>query len=321
MANVKHVASDYSGVYSILNGSRLVKITPLDFIRSIITVGAQDFGDLYKHGVRSMGHHIASAINALVLIENKSGDLAVSSLYRGMDSTEIGVASYRFGMALTKFAAERELKVPWLAHVDKLYKSGVLKLTAGTVERGDLAGMDASGNWHVFESKGRSSPPGNAVITKAKRQASRIASINGSAPATRSACIVHLYDVPIRIDLVDPDESDVKTEWDITIDEYFRAYYRRILQIIETQGLITETILGNEFDIASFGGFGASIQLGILSAIRANPEAAREKLNASLSRFSIEQLSTDEISIGSDGIILRILGGLAIDLHGKERSE
>jgi hypothetical protein len=205
----------------------------------------------------------------------------------------------------------RELGIPWLAHVDKLFKSGVLKLTSGTIERGDLVGTDLVGNWHVFESKGRSSPPGRALITKAKRQASRVISVNGSTPATKSACIVHLYDIPIRIDLIDPDEADSKTSWEIVIDEFFRVYYRRIIQTIETKGITVENILGNPFEIASFEGFGVTIQLGILSTIRENPPSARESINNSIAKLSMEQRSTENLSIGTDGILVRVQGNLS----------
>ena len=97
--------------------------------------------------------------------------------FAALDPTEKGMVSYFLGMTLCKLFASRLLLAPWLLHLD-VFRSVLNPVTLGR-SRPDLVGEDISGNWHAFESKGRSSVPSSGDKAKAKAQAQRLVSVNG----------------------------------------------------------------------------------------------------------------------------------------------
>lgn len=80
-------------------------------------------------------------------------------------------------MTLCKLFASRFLFAPWLLHLD-VFRSVNNVVTRGR-SRPDLFGEDQRGDWHAFESKGRSSAPSSTDEAKAKSQAQRLVSVNG----------------------------------------------------------------------------------------------------------------------------------------------
>lgn len=88
-------------------------------------------------------------------------------------------------MAICKLFASRLLNTPWLLHLD-VFRDQLNPATLGGRSRPDLVGQDASGAWHAFETKGRSSVPSSEDKLKAKSQAQRLVSVDGSA------CSLHI---------------------------------------------------------------------------------------------------------------------------------
>lgn len=116
--------------------------------------------------------------------QDSRGYLCRTDAFAALDPTEKGMVSYFLGMTLCKLFASRLLLAPWLLHLD-VFRSVINPVTLGR-SRPDLVGEDIDGNWHAFESKGRSSVPSSADKAKAKAQARRLVSVN------RRNCSLHV---------------------------------------------------------------------------------------------------------------------------------
>jgi len=143
-------------------------VSPWAVLRAVLTVGLQRFTDVFSLGWQGFLHRFGMGLSAISFLEESSAGLCLSDKYRSLDGSEKGATTYWYGMALAKIIADAELGVRWLAHVDRMRESGALIIESGTNERGDLAGRDPSGHWHVVEAKGRSSSYSVSLVTKAK---------------------------------------------------------------------------------------------------------------------------------------------------------
>src|ERR1035437_695135 len=73
-------------------------------------------------------------------------------------ATEKGGKSFFVGNALCAHVALQQLGIPWLVDFEKLgtKHKDITVTPSGNGKRPDYLGKDLQGNWHVFESKGRS---------------------------------------------------------------------------------------------------------------------------------------------------------------------
>lgn len=106
------------------------------------------------------------------------GHLGRTGAFAALDPTEKGMVSYFVGMTLCKLFASRLLHTPWLLHLD-VFRPWLNPVLLGR-SRPDLVGENNAGIWHAFESKGRSSQPSWDDKHRAKLQAQRLVSVNGS---------------------------------------------------------------------------------------------------------------------------------------------
>lgn len=106
------------------------------------------------------------------------GSLRRTDAYAALDPTEKGMVSYFLGMVLCKLFAARLLRTPWLLHLD-VFRAQLSPTMLGR-SRPDLVGVDVTGSWHAFESKGRSSAPSARDKAKAKAQAQRLVAVGGT---------------------------------------------------------------------------------------------------------------------------------------------
>lgn len=216
----------YSGL--LMTGVHSHPVGWAELVWAAATVGRASLFDVHMHG-----HFSVLEVNWRVgmLLANVRqppiGVLERSPAYRGLDPSEKGAISFFLGMAFTKWAAGRLMDTPWLLHHD-LYVSNVQK-----GERPDFLGYSASGHWNVFESKGRSGAVDENAIAKAKSQVSRILTINGSAPFLRVAAQSAFPNGRHRLVLEDP-EADEGVEIVLQENEFFRSYYRPLLDIVRS---------------------------------------------------------------------------------------
>jgi hypothetical protein len=101
-----------------------------------------------------------------------------TAAFKALDPTEKGAVSYFLGMAVCKLFASRVLDTPWLLHLD-VFGNQLSAATKSGRSRPDLIGLNTSGAWHVFESKGRSGSPSAKDKLKAKQQVQRLVTVNG----------------------------------------------------------------------------------------------------------------------------------------------
>jgi hypothetical protein len=134
--------------------------------------------------------------------------------------------SYNLGMSIAKFNAEKLLGIDNLIHVVGLKKQGAITFVTGVAQEPDLVGLDKTGNWHVFEAKGRSANRSalNLALSEAKIQANAVHLINGLSPTTRSVSATYIGPKEIFSIVEDPPSSDGR-ELEIEYEAFVRAYY------------------------------------------------------------------------------------------------
>ncbi|MBN1514727.1 MAG: hypothetical protein JXB13_22125 [Phycisphaerae bacterium] len=313
MANVTVTCRKFPGAYAATNGTRPRDVSRRAVLRAVVTVGAQRFLDVFSVGWRGLLHRFGMGLSAFSFLEQSPTGLCLSSRYGSLDASEKGASTYWYGMALAKITADVELGVHWLAHVDQMRDSGALTITSSTNERGDLVGRDIQGAWHVIEAKGRSNSYSASLVTKAKRQAATVTSVNGQPPSTTSACITSLFTQPISVLLDDPSASEegAGERWRIPDEDFFRQYYRGIIEYLRELGPRREQMLGSArfVTVPLFPFFWEffhylppppfverPLELGLLAAIYEMPERASE---------AVRELPRDDRGYaGTDGIAI-----------------
>jgi hypothetical protein len=149
-----------------------------ELLWAAMTLGRPSTYHVFRHGQASFHEAIFRlALIRMAVEQDWNGYLRRTDAFAALDPTEKGMVSYFLGMTLCKLFASRLLLAPWLLHLD-VFRSVLNPVTLGR-SRPDLVGEDVSGNWHAFESKGRSSVPSSADKAKAKAQAQRLVSVNG----------------------------------------------------------------------------------------------------------------------------------------------
>lgn len=298
---VRLETKDFSGKYAHLNKCKFIDVSILSVFRATVVVGMQR-GLGISANWKSFIHKLGMGLSASSFLEVDNQNLILSHGFKDLDGTEKGVVSYWYGMAFAKLVADSELKVPWLEHVDEKWKSGKVVLSSGKKERGDLAGLDRGGNWHVIEAKGRSQVCTPQLIKDAKKQAANVKLVENKIPETRSAVGVSLSKCPISIVFVDPPSSEEYEGefWSVSMDEFFEKYYRNIIEYLTSQkhervnlggkGIFVCASLFPEEEVG-----GARAKIGLLDSIFRDPRAALH---------AVESIPENDEKIGSDGIVI-----------------
>ncbi|ACG77395.1 conserved hypothetical protein [Phenylobacterium zucineum HLK1] len=218
---VPYEAADFpSG--SVRNTKSHLDVSWDEILWAALTVGRPNIHAVFDYGAASL-HEALFRISAVRLaVEQRvhwDPRLRRTDAFRRLDPTEKGAVSYFLGMTFCKVFASRMLNTPWLLHLD------VFKDQVGAMlherSRPDLIGQNAStGDWYSFESKGRSSPPTTGDKDNAKGQASRIASVDGQAPALHIASFTFLRSEELEFYWRDPEPlgepiviSDTEGAW------------------------------------------------------------------------------------------------------------
>jgi hypothetical protein len=311
MANIHIECRGYNGRYAKLNGRRDRNISRYAFLRAVITVGAQRLPDVFSGGLRGITNRIGILLSLTSFLEQRANGFCLSDRYDDLDMSQKGYISYWYGMTFAKLVAESELSIPWLGNVDKMKASGALITSYTRNERADLVGR-LHNDWHVIEAKGRSNEYSSRLVEKAKSQAAAVISINGQSPATSSACIASLFTQPISVLLDDPtgDSNQEPEQWKIKDDEFFREYYRGIIQYLHKYAssgemkevhseFVTAKLFQQEFFELPYPPppWAQDLELGLLKSIYSEPKKAPDV---------IKDLPSDDNkgAIGRDGIAI-----------------
>lgn len=173
---------------TVANGHADLSVTWNDILWAAVTVGRPSRHYVFRHGAASMYEALFRWSLVRMALE-QSGPRATrlrrTSAARTLDPTEKGAVNYFLGMTFCKLFAAKLLNTPWLLHLD-VFRPMLNPVLTGR-SRPDLVGqVQGLAQWHAFECKGRVSPPDATAKSKAKAQAQRLVSVNGTG------CTLHV---------------------------------------------------------------------------------------------------------------------------------
>ena len=170
----------------VVNGASTLTTTWDDLLWAAITVGRPNRQYVFRHGLAST-YEALFRLSLIRMALEESGTrttrLRRTSAARTLDPSEKGAVNYFLGLAICKLFAAQLLNVPWMLHLDVFRPRLNLVLTGRS--RPDLIGEIVGGGWVALECKGRLSPPDAGTKVKAKAQAQRVVSVNGTVPSLR----------------------------------------------------------------------------------------------------------------------------------------
>jgi hypothetical protein len=183
--DIRYISEDFPAAYGV--GSGTLHLNWSDLLWAALTIGRPNVAYVFRHGDGS----VHEALFRVFMIKTALGQVGTSrrfqrtAAFKALDPTEKGAVSYFLGMAVCKLFASRVLDTPWLLHLD-VFGNQLSAATKSGRSRPDLIGQNTSGAWHVFESKGRSGSPSAKDKLKAKQQAQRLVTVDGTA------CALHI---------------------------------------------------------------------------------------------------------------------------------
>ncbi|MPR09221.1 hypothetical protein [Microvirga tunisiensis] len=246
------------------------------------------------------------------------------------DSTETRRAfeSYQLGEALTFWFAQHHLGVEVVTPVERLRDSISKHQLASPPPKGlpanyrapkkvgprsepDLIGFSGA-DTHVLECKGLSSfaegrPVSPSQVTSARNKAlfqvCRIATINGVAPKTRTACVFS-FDTATRGLVVDPPETEA-FDLRFNLASALRKAYASVLneQFIEVSETVGDGLIGAQIAPGWTFGIDASV-MGLVAAL--SDQASAERLLGYLKERRTQSPFTGGpmLDFGPDGLFL-----------------
>ena len=238
MPKLNYIAKGFhSDSGECLNGSHSIDVTWAELIWAGITVGRKSWEDVIRHGYHSFLEIIyRTAILKANLSSSPQGEFIKTDAYKSLDPSEKSAISYFLGLSFAKLMAYRLLSVPWLVHLDCF--SDQMKGN----NRPDLIGTNLSGEWCVFEAKGRTYTIDKKLIQKAQNQAQAIKKINGMDPYIQGISLTHFSPDKLRLYLEDSAEIN-SDAIDLEIpggeDQFLESYYQPFVSLIENSTATT----------------------------------------------------------------------------------
>jgi hypothetical protein len=221
----------------VVNGSRALTTNWDELLKAALTVGRPSWQYVFRNGPSSFFEAIFRLSLVRMALEQRSPTarrLHRTPAARSMDPTERGAINYFIGMTVAKLFAARLLTAEWMLHFD-VFRPATTRMLAGR-SRPDFVGQMANGNWVIMEAKGRASEPASDAKSKAKGQARRIISINGSRPALQIGAIAFLRREALTFYWNDP-EPEPSAEGiavEITASDW-RYYFGPTLGLVASQ--------------------------------------------------------------------------------------
>ena len=182
-----------------------------DLLWAALTVGRPNRAYVFAHGDASFYEGLFRQSLVMMALEKRpcSRLLYRTDAFRSLDPTEKGAVSYFLGMAVCKLFANTFLNTPWLLHFD-VFRKQLDPVLLGGRSRPDLIGENDKGEWHAFESKGRSSVPTEQERRKAKAQAQRVVRVNSTNCSLHVGAISYFRQDALKFHWRDPDPEDTE---------------------------------------------------------------------------------------------------------------
>lgn len=250
---------------TLANGHGDLAFTWDDLLWSAVTVGRPNRQFVFQHGASSLYEALFRWSLIRMALEQSSPAsyrLRRTNAAKTLDPTEKGAVNYFVGMAVCKLFASKLLRTPWLFHLDAFRPS--LNAVLKGRSRPDLVGQElGTGRWHAFECKGRISPPSATAKSKAKAQAGRLTSVNGTACTLHIGAIAYLRNDVLQFYWEDPQPfrgEGLRLEYSDESLEYYYAPFAALLR----QPSIERGVRGPEL----FGEDGADLSVSAHPAVR-----------------------------------------------------
>jgi hypothetical protein len=234
---------------TIANGIAELTVSWDDLLWAAMTVGRPNRQYVFRHGDASAYEAVFRlSLVRMALEQTSSGSyrLRRTEAAKTLDPTEKGAVSYFLGMTFCKLFAAKLLNTPWLLHLDVCRPLLNPVLTGRS--RPDLVGKERrSSRWHGFECKGRISLPASIVKSKAKYQAERLESVNGTECVLHIAAITYFSGDVLRFYWRDPAPRGSKPiHVQVGQDAWAHYYGPAVHAIVESQRRAgAETHLGD----------------------------------------------------------------------------
>lgn len=219
---------------------RLVGTHDLEVTWEEINWAAQTLGKAQHHvGVHGLFSLFEAAYRTTMvwanLMESAAGRLTKTPAYQALDPSEKGSISYYLGLIFAKLFAFRRLDTPWLLHFD-IYGEEHGAVLEGA-EKPDLIGLNSTGNWIVYEAKGRTGGFSKSVLEEAKNQSQEVTTIGGAEPASRIGSLVYFRSDGLHLSVVDPASGKGRRSRDVTISkqELLTRYYSMLNAALDTR--------------------------------------------------------------------------------------
>jgi hypothetical protein len=241
---------------TVVNGTRELAVSWPEILWAALTIGRPSIHHVAQHGITSLHEAIFRLSLVRMALEQHGSNatrLRRTSAFKRLDPTEKGAISYFLGMTFCKVFASRLLSTPWLLHLD-VFKTTTTLSNLGP-SRPDLFGQQTgTGDWLAFETKGRASKPSAPDRAKAKAQATRLVSVNGSPCSLHVGAFTFFVNDALKFYWIDPPPERKKPIEIPEIGGAWRYYYEpaRALWLARGPGIEAKddiTLQLPEFDI------------------------------------------------------------------------
>lgn len=229
---IEYESEGFPSGHGPANGHQTLQTSWNEILWAALTVGRPSTAFVFRHGLASLfeAFYRVSQVRMALTQETFQLHLYRTEAFRQLDPTEKGAVSYALGMVFCKLFAHKLLDTHWLLHLDVFRDQLSPELLTGK-SRPDLVGQDTSGNWHAFESKGRSSVPGAEAKDKAKEQAQRLVRVDGQDCQLHIGAIAFFRSDALEFYWRDPDPfKDEPFEVELPEDAW-RHYYQPALAL------------------------------------------------------------------------------------------
>ena len=212
-----------------------------DLLWAALTVGRPNTAYVFQHGDASLYEALFRlSLIRMAVEQDRDGELNRTTAFAALDPTEKGAVSYYLGMAVCKLFAAKLLDAPWLLHLD-VFRDSLNPLLLGR-SRPDLVGQDASGRWHAFESKGRSGPPSDRDIERAKYQARRLVEVDGIPCSLQIGTFAYFRSDVLHFYWCDPEPKGPERINIPSPNQEWRAYYEPAFSLVSNAEASIEEI-------------------------------------------------------------------------------
>ena len=230
------------------DGEFQLNVTWDKILWAAITVGRPDIFHVFRYGPASY-HEAIFRLSLVRMALQQRGSLGWrlvrTDLFKQMDPTEKGAVNYFIGLLICKLFASKLLDAPWSLHLD-VFRPMLNPRTLQGRSRPDMVAQSATtAQWHAFECKGRASVPGENEKRKAKAQALRLVSVDGTDCTYHIGAITFFRNDAIEFYWRDPEP---RTPAPIPLrspEVGWRAYYEPFTEILRTRRGEAPEVSGN----------------------------------------------------------------------------